>query len=175
MCVFFFCLRSSPASPCAGCGTSLRFVFALIRGDRGHEPAVTTQGVIETYSWVKIPRDMSTAAVFFRFQNVSLLTISCDSKCKDILVCGMHETYVASIDSRNPRLRRVFPFSTICTIQITICDRKRTNLLHAACEMGHGVLASALIERYRFSVEDKDRKGDSLDHMKNASKFYMYT
>lgn len=44
-------------------------------------------------------------------------------------------------------------------LQISICDRKRTNLLHAACEMGHGVLASALIERYKLSVEDKDRKG----------------
>lgn len=43
--------------------------------------------------------------------------------------------------------------------QVTLCDRKRTNLLHAACEMGHGELASALIDRYEISVEDKDRKG----------------
>lgn len=38
-------------------------------------------------------------------------------------------------------------------------DRKRTNLLHAACEMGHAELASALIGRYKMAVEEPDRKG----------------
>lgn len=31
--------------------------------------------------------------------------------------------------------------------------------MHAACEMGHDRLASALIERYGMGVEDQDRKG----------------
>lgn len=44
-------------------------------------------------------------------------------------------------------------------LQITAVDKKRTNLLHAACEMGHGDLAGVLIERYNMGVEDEDRKG----------------
>lgn len=44
-------------------------------------------------------------------------------------------------------------------MQITALDKKRTNLLHAACEMGHGDLATLLIERYNMGVEVGDRKG----------------
>ena len=43
--------------------------------------------------------------------------------------------------------------------QVTTHDKKRTGLLHAACEMGHGQLASLLIEKYKMSTGEVDRRG----------------
>lgn len=51
-------------------------------------------------------------------------------------------------------------FSYSCyVLQVTTHDKRRTNLLHAACEMGHADMATFLIERYHMSVEEPDRRG----------------
>lgn len=42
---------------------------------------------------------------------------------------------------------------------MAVHDKKRTGLLHAACEMGHVDLVSVLIERYNMAVEEGDRRG----------------
>lgn len=44
-------------------------------------------------------------------------------------------------------------------MQLAVHDKKRTGLLHAACEMGHMELVSVLIERYKMAVEEGDRRG----------------
>lgn len=87
----------------------------------------------------------------------SLLTVSlCISFGARAFVCQQLELCCSSIrcelglhDNSCDRLRR----------QVTAHDRKRTNLLHAACEMGHADLASALIDDYSMAVEEQDRKG----------------
>lgn len=43
--------------------------------------------------------------------------------------------------------------------QVMAHDKKRTNMVHAACDMGHVELAQMLLDRYKMAVEEEDRKG----------------
>lgn len=57
------------------------------------------------------------------------------------------------------RIRRLKIASLGNGPQVTTHDKKRTSLLHAACENGHTEMASVLVERYKLGLEEEDRKG----------------